>query len=128
MKDKPKLDDADNKPNATVILVNAGFTLGRMISAYKDAPKGHFAVFNANIVTAKDGKVWYGDLDLTLDAAKLRATSVVVGGTLYVLREMDARFDTESEKPGKLAGNAVWDTTKGTPRYGKAFKVELDGV
>ncbi len=67
--------------------------IGRMIAGMKIAPKGHICVWNANIIV--DGKkVWYGDLDLTKDAKKLQTCADTIGKPLYILREMDARFDT----------------------------------
>jgi hypothetical protein len=68
---------------------------GRMISAYKTAPKGHVCVFNANVFTGTGGKIWYGDLDLTKDHKKLVEIATTLGEPLYVLREMDGRFKNE---------------------------------
>ena len=78
--------------------------IGRMISASKTGPKGHVCVFNANLCIKSQGKVWFGDVDLTADADKLKAMATGAGEALYVLREMDARFLNE-EKP--LYQNAV---------------------
>lgn len=69
--------------------------MGRMISYDKKEPKGHVCVFNANVCTKSKGKIWFGDLDLTTDEKYLLATAKREGETLYILREMDARFDTE---------------------------------
>ena len=78
-----------------------GFMMGRMISGSKSSymqlyPK-HVVVFNANIVTKSRGKVWFGDLDLTLDEAKLKIVASALKEPLYVLREMDARFENEDQ-------------------------------
>lgn len=76
------------------------FQVGRMIgsskSGYMAKHPDHVVVFNANVYT-KDPivKVWYGDLDLTTDAEKLKELSRTIGFNLYVLREMDGRFDNE---------------------------------
>lgn len=77
--------------------------MGRMISGVKIAPKGHVCVWNANLCT-KAGKFWFGDLDLTDDAEKLKALAAEKGEDIYVLRERDARFENEA-KP--LLENAV---------------------
>lgn len=78
-----------------------GFIMGRMISGsksgYREKYPDHLVVFNANIVTESRGKVWYGDLDLTLDTPKLVEVSKELGEPMYVLREMDARFENEDK-------------------------------
>ena len=68
---------------------------GRMISGSKQSPKGHVCVFNANLCTKEGGKFWFGDLDLTDDAADLKRLAMEKGCDVYVLREMDARFMNE---------------------------------
>jgi len=65
---------------------------GRMLSPTKTAPKGHICVWNANIVTDKKEKIWFGDLDLNTDSEDLQRYANELGQTIYVLREMDARF------------------------------------
>jgi hypothetical protein len=71
---------------------------GRMISGSKTCPKGHVCVFNANICSKSRGKFWFGDIDITADAADLRALAAKEGEEIYILREMDGRF-TNEEKP-----------------------------
>jgi hypothetical protein len=68
---------------------------GRMISGSKSAPEGHVAVFNGNIVTEKAGKIWYGDLDITLEFDQLKEIADEIGQDLYILKEHDARFENE---------------------------------
>jgi hypothetical protein len=77
---------------------------GRMMSGSKRGPEGHVCVWNANLCTKDGGKFWFGDLDLTDDAADLKALAAEKGCDVYVLREMDARFHNEA-KP--LLENAV---------------------
>jgi hypothetical protein len=78
-----------------------GFMMGRMISGsksgYMENHKGNLAIFNANIVTKSRGKVWFGDLDLTLDEEKLKIVAAALKEPLYILREMDARFENEDQ-------------------------------
>lgn len=69
---------------------------GRMISGHKQGPKGHVCVFNANLCTKVGGKFWFGDLDLTEDAADLKRLANEKGCDVFVLRERDARFDNEA--------------------------------
>lgn len=52
------------------------------------------AVFNSNVVTAK-GKVWYGDFDLTTDEQKLVELAKKSGETIYLIYEMEGRFENE---------------------------------
>ena len=76
---------------------------GRLLSMDKRAPEGHVCVWNANIVV--DGfKVWHGDLDLTADEASLQAVADEIKMPLYILYEMDGRFDNEG---APLVENAI---------------------
>ena len=72
---------------------------GRMISGsksgYWENHKENLIVFNANIIAESRGKVWHGDLDVTLDYENLEKASEELGEPLYILREMDARFEKE---------------------------------
>jgi hypothetical protein len=70
--------------------------MGRMISGSKKPPDGHICIFNANVCTKSKGKIWFGDLDLTTDADDLKSLASKMGETLYILREMDARFTNEA--------------------------------
>jgi len=77
---------------------------GRMISGSKSGyrkqnPKS-IAVFNANIVAESDGKlekVWFGDLDITLDEIALRKIALAIKKKIWVLPEMAARFENEND-------------------------------
>ena len=106
------------------VLESRGFNMGRMISASKSGyPPHNFAIFNANIITLSEGKIWYGDLDLTEDGEKLKDIAAETGETLFVLREPDARFGKENDTPKVLAARAVWDITQDIPKYDKNYKV-----
>lgn len=69
--------------------------LNRMISFSKTSPPGEVCVFNANLCTKSRGKFWYGDLNLTRDLEQLQLAAKEQDEDIYVLRESDARFDTE---------------------------------
>ena len=71
------------------------FMHGRMMSGSKRHTPGHVEVYNANIFTREGGKVWFGDLDLTADADRLKEFAAEQGHELYVLHEMDGRFEYE---------------------------------
>ena len=94
-----KSEFQENEDYSEVFYSN-GLSLGRMISGsksgYMSRNPNNNVVFNANIVTKKSGKVWHGDLDITLDIDKLKSVAVKLNEDLYILREMDARFENES--------------------------------
>ena len=82
------------------LIEEKGFNLGRMVgfskTLYRQRYPNNEIVFNANIFTKSSGKIWWGDLDLTLDEEKLKEISKEMGEPLYILREMDGRFENES--------------------------------
>jgi hypothetical protein len=71
---------------------------GRMISGsksgYRERYPSNLAIFNANLCI-ESGKIWFGDLDLSLEKEKLVEISSEMGETVYVLYEMDGRFEHE---------------------------------
>jgi hypothetical protein len=83
---------------------------GAMLSGSKTARPGHVVVWNANVCSREHGKMWFGDIDLTDGGYdKANALADKLGVTVYVLREMDARF--ENERSPKFE-NAVYSTEK----------------
>ena len=73
--------------------------IGRMITAskgsYKTAHPDNFPLFNANVCTSS-AKIWYGDLDLVVDCPKLKELAKNLKESIYVLYEMDGRFEHEN--------------------------------
>ena len=73
--------------------------MGRMISGsksyYYSEHKDNLIVFNANIIIESRGKIWHGDLDVTIDRENLEKVAKALEEDLYILREMDARFENE---------------------------------
>jgi len=73
--------------------------MGRMISGsktfYREAHPTHVVVFNSNVCTDR-GKIWYGDIDITLTEERLKKLSLALKEKLYVLYEMDGRFENEN--------------------------------
>lgn len=71
---------------------------GRLISpsksTYRDSYRNNEVYFNANIFTIK-GKVWYGDIDVTLDRTSLVSIANKLSEPLYILKELDGRFENE---------------------------------
>lgn len=107
--------------NTTSVICETVGPIGRMISGsksgYMSSRENHLVIFNANLCLEGEGKVWYGDLDVTLDKERLAAAAVSLGQDVYVLREMDARFENES-KP-KLKEAIVIFKADGTTKIGK---------
>lgn len=93
------------------------FMFGRMVSASKSDYScrfpTHVVVFNANVCTKTHGKIWHGDVDITKDEAKLIELAKALGEDVYVLREMDGRFENEGE-PKLDSARAVVSTDKVT--------------
>ena len=94
------------------LLYEKSFICGRMIGATKQPPKGCVCVWNANIVTKSEGKVWFGDLNLTREGDKLKEIAKEFGEPLYVLREHDCRFGTENDSIDMLIERATWSTNQ----------------
>jgi hypothetical protein len=94
--------------NPTEIISSVIGYEGRMISFSKsgyrrDHPE-NIVIFNANIIQKIDGryeKIWFGDLDITLDYEKLIQISELLDTEIFVLHEMDCRFDNE-DKPNVM--------------------------
>ena len=135
MKPKPPLFPSewkrpDDEPMILKVMEGRGLYVGRMISGSKSGYTDHHpknvAIFNANIVTQKGVKVWHGDLDLTVDAEKLKDIAAETDEVLYVLREMDARFGSEKEKASVLTAKAIWNTTQGVPKYDKDYNIKTE--
>lgn len=114
---------------------------GRMMagskSGYCKAYPKNVPIFNANLIAIKDGKptkVWWGDLDLTVDHAKLLKASEKLETPLYVLYEMDGRFDNEelpemhrfiAKYDASAAQNLQVDLSSYSSNY---FEVELNVI
>jgi len=97
---------------------------GRLISgskgAYRHHHPAHVVVFNANIIVEGHGKVWHGDVDLSLPEGEgvLTELARAAGGKrVHLLYEHDARFELES---APRTDKAVWtgylDETSGVVR------------
>lgn len=109
MEKQPKISN-----KITQAFRNANLWTGRMISEsktyYWEKFPDHKVCFNANIISATHGKIWWGDLDLTLDGMKIEQVARELNEDLYVLRELDARFEKETLSGNELKLKAVWAT------------------
>ena len=68
--------------------------------------------FNANIFVLGEGKIWYGDIDVTKEKEKLENVARGIGKDLYILREMDGRFGNEELKDSEIITRAICKITK----------------
>lgn len=100
--------------NILDIIESNGLKTGRLITwskgDYKQKNPGNVCYFNANICTLEEGKVWFGDLDLTISGGVLKSIADNIGKQLYVLREMDCRFEDENISEIEIIKKSVWNT------------------
>jgi hypothetical protein len=83
---------------------------GRMISGSKSLyrqryPKNHI-IFNANIFIPSKGKIWWGDLDITLDNKHLQDSCNELNEEMIVVSEMFGRFGAEERPYTEIEKNA----------------------
>ena len=76
-------------------LGHKGHMVGGSKSIYSYDHPNNFVIFNANLVIDKT-KVWYGDIDLTLSIDNIKQLAEELNTDLYILYEMDARFENET--------------------------------
>ena len=107
MIEKYKLFRDAELPNGRILSISK--------SDYVDANPNSVVYFNANIITISNGKIWYGDLDLTNDAEALKQVAKELGETIYVLKNIDCILEAELISSLELIKKAVWDTTQETP-------------
>lgn len=92
------------------VMRNHGFEVSRMIAysrrVYLSRRPNNQALFNANVVTDQ-GKIWFGDLDLTDDSEKLQDAANELRTDLYILREEDYRFNTNNRPMKEVKKLAV---------------------
>ena len=88
--------------------------IGRMISwskgDYISLHPDNLVLFNCNAIIESYGKIWHGDLDLTISGNKLKEIATIIGEPIYVLSEHDARFGKEKIKSKELISKARWST------------------
>lgn len=98
------------------IFKNYDFYFGRMISASKSSYREKYpdneVYFNANIFVLGEGKVWWGDLDVTLDRESLESIARDLGKDLFILREMDGRFENENLKDSEIISRSICKISK----------------
>ena len=75
--------------------LHMGAMLGPSKSGYAYSHKSDLVIFNANVCTKEFGKIWHGDLNVTESQEHLHKLADDAGVDIYVLNEMDARFQFE---------------------------------
>jgi hypothetical protein len=98
------------------IFENEKLFSGRMLSfsksGYRDRFPDNEVYFNANIFVLGEGKIWYGDIDVTKEKEQLENVAREIGKDLYILREMDGRFGNEELKDSEIITRAMCKITK----------------
>ena len=72
--------------------LNFGFP-GRLLETSKSNAD---IIHNGNIVIEDYGKIWYGDIHKINDQEKLQKLADKLNKKIFVLREMDGRFENEN--------------------------------
>ena len=94
----PKFTLDESYVKAEEVLGHCGRMMCGSKTSYFNTYPDNLTVFNANVCT-KAGKIWYGDLDVTRDEHMLKALAEALDEKVYVLREMDGRFDDNEANP-----------------------------
>ena len=93
------------------IFENEKLLSGRIISFSKSGYREEFpdneVYFNSNIFVLGEGKIWYGDIDVTKEKEQLENVAREIGKDLYILREMDGRFGNEELKDSEIITRAM---------------------
>lgn len=99
------------KKNILNIFSSREMELGRILSEskseYKQLHSGDHVLFNANIFTLEDGKIWYGDINLTQEYNIFQMIAEELGKDIYILSELEGRFDNEFLPKEKIIRNSI---------------------
>ena len=98
------------------IFFEKGLVPGRLISGSKSFYRSQFpdneVYFNANIFVLGEGKIWYGDIDVTMDIQILKEIASSIGKDLFILSEMDGRFENEDIPDSKIISRSMCKISK----------------
>lgn len=98
------------------IFTEKGFLNGRLISGsksfYREKNPDNEVYFNANIFVLGEGKIWYGDIDVTLERGSLEEVAREIGKDLFILRESDGRFQNENLEDSEIIRRSVCKISK----------------
>lgn len=84
------------KPALDLLLGHSGRLIAGSKSTYRRYYPKNLVLFNANVIIAGK-KVWHGDLDISRDEALLVRLAELTEQEVYVLYEMDGRFENEGQ-------------------------------
>ena len=100
--------------------------LGRLLSASKSRYSSnhpHSVVFfNANVFDERGAKVWFGDVDTTLEMQTLQSIADEIDEAFYVTREQPWRWETDEVELVKKLEMAV---TAGVVDVGHASVIKI---
>lgn len=92
-------------------------------SLYRKFNPKNLAIFNSNVCVGLK-KVWWGDIDVTLSKDKLISLSKEIKDVIFVLYEMDGRF--ENDKEPLIENYIIKFLPDGTYELNKKIKDEYD--
>jgi len=104
---------------AEKILGFPGHLISWSKSGYRKFNPTHLVIFNSNICI-EEGKIWYGDLDITVSHKFLLKLAEKLNKVIYVLYEMDGRFENET-KP-KIENHVIRISPQGNFIIGDKYK------
>lgn len=115
--------DVEIETKVYAIMGFPGKMLDPSKSAYSHKHSTHVVFYNANLFT-NDQKIWFGDIDVTISLPQLAEVAKVLKLFIYVLREMDGRFE-EEENPNLM--KAIFTIqpngdTKLNPKFNDLYK------
>jgi len=92
-------------------------------TGYRQVYPSNMVFFNSNICVMngkKPVKVWWGDIDVTFSRNLIKKIAVETKHDIYILREMDGRF--ENEKKPLIKEFVYRANSDGTEELGKTVK------
>lgn len=108
----------------TDVITNNGLPVGNMLgskSVYRNLYPNNKILFNCNIITS-NGKVWWGDLDITNSLETLKSIVKQIEEPLYILQEFACRWEFEEAPIEVLKSRAAYIITEdGYITEGKMF-------
>jgi hypothetical protein len=109
----PPLDMEFKANSLTSEFFREGLNLGRCFgskSAYRLLHPRNIFIPNANIFSRNQGKIWWGDLDLEKDKAALENIAQRLRRRLYVMDELDGRWQRAPLPFDEVLCCAQWHT------------------
>ena len=115
LKGPPLPVDLEFKSAARIkaVFAASGLAFGRCFgskSGYRASNPTNFFVPNANVFCRTHGKIWWGDLDLSVDKAALKWAAKRLRARLYVVSEFDGRFENADCPHSQVLTCAIWHT------------------